>query len=55
MTSIHQSAELDKLDELEENCKAFKDAELDLMVFYLPPPHSADVLKPLAALAERVG
>lgn len=55
MTSIHQSAELDKLDELEENCKAFKDAELGLMVFYLPPPHSADVLKPLAALAERVG
>lgn len=55
MTSIHQSAELDKLDELEENCKAFKDAELDLMAFYLPPPHSADVLKPLAALAERVG
>jgi F420-dependent oxidoreductase-like protein len=55
MTSIHQSAEMDKLDELEENCKAFKEAGLDLMVFYLPPPHSADVLKPLAELAERVG
>ncbi|TDI60905.1 MAG: LLM class F420-dependent oxidoreductase [Alphaproteobacteria bacterium] len=55
MTSIHQSADMDKLDELEESCRNFKDAGLGLMVFYLPPPHSADVLAPLAAIAERVG
>jgi hypothetical protein len=46
---------MDKLDELEESCKNFKDAGLGLMVFYLPPPHSAKVLAPLAAIAERVG
>lgn len=55
MTSIHQVADVDKLDELEATCQAFKQAGLGLMVLYAPPPHSPDVLGPIAEMAERVG
>jgi F420-dependent oxidoreductase-like protein len=54
-TSIHQRAEPGGLDALEAQTAAFRDAGLDLMVFYLPPPHRPEALAPLAALAERVG
>ena len=39
----------------EASAKSFKDAGLDLIVFYLPPPHNPGVLEPLARIAERVG
>lgn len=55
MTSIHQPVDMDKLSELEDTCARFKQAGLDLMVFYLPPPHEVKVIAPLAKLAERVG
>lgn len=53
MTSIHQSAE--NLDELEENCARFNEAGLDLMLFYIPPPHNPAILEDLAGIAQRVG
>ncbi len=55
LTSIHQVADPEKLGELEEACHKFKEAGLGLMIFYLPPPHRAASLEPLAAIAERVG
>ncbi len=55
MTSIHQSADKDGLGELEENCARFKEAGLDLILFYLPPPHSPAILEDLAGIAQRVG
>ena len=55
MTSIHQEVDAGKLDVLEESCNNFKEAGLDLMIFYLPSPHSPDILTPLAELAARVG
>ena len=55
LTSIHQPVDTADLPGLETRVRAFRDAGLGMMVFYLPPPHSADVLQPLAALAERVG
>lgn len=55
MTSLHQPVDADKLGELEESCVQFKEAGLDLMLFYLPPPHSPKILGPLAELAQRVG
>jgi F420-dependent oxidoreductase-like protein len=53
MTSIHQSSE--NLDELEENCARFNEAGLDLMLFYIPPPHNPAILEDLAGIAQRVG
>jgi F420-dependent oxidoreductase-like protein len=55
MTSIHQAADAEALGELEENCKKFRDAGLDLMLFYLPPPHETPILESLADIARRVG
>ena len=55
MTSIHQPYAADDLDGLEASAVRFKDAGLDLLIFYLPPPHEAKVLEPLARIAERVG
>jgi F420-dependent oxidoreductase-like protein len=55
MTSVHQLFDVDDLDAAEANAAKFKEAGLDLMLFYLPPPHSATVLEPLARIAERVG
>ena len=54
-TSVHQPFAADGLDELEANTADFKAAGLDLMVFYLPPPHRPELLEPLARIAERVG
>ena len=53
MTSIHQPVDPDALDTLPERIRAFDDAGLDLMIFYLPPPHDPGVLNRLAAIAER--
>lgn len=39
MTSVHQAATPGGLDELEENCFKYKEGGLDLILFYLPPPH----------------
>ena len=36
------------LDALEADAVRFKEAGLGLMIFYLPPPHTPDVLEPLA-------
>ena len=55
MTSIHQPVDLANLGVLEESCRRFRDEGLGLMIFYLAPPHSAEVLKPLAEIAARVG
>ncbi len=55
MTSIHQPFAIDDLDGVEANAVKFKDAGLDLLIFYLPPPHEPGVLEPLARIAERVG
>lgn len=54
-TSLHQPVDAANLDELEESCAQFKEAGLDLMLFYLPPPHSPKVLGPLADIATRIG
>ena len=55
MTSIHQPVDEGDWAGLEAQAERFKEAGLDLMLFYLPPPHTARVLEPLARLAERVG
>ena len=55
MTSIHQPVNYDDLAETEESVRAFREAGLDLMLFYLPPPHSPQQLTALAEMAERVG
>ncbi len=55
MTSIHQPVDVHDLKTLEENCRRFRDEGLGLMLFYLPPPHSPEILKPLAEIAARVG
>ena len=54
MTSIHQPANPGQLDALPEQIQAFRAAGLDLMIFYIPPPHDAAILDRLAELAERV-
>lgn len=55
MTSIHQPVDLSDLATLEESCRRFRDEGLGLMIFYLAPPHRAEVLAPLADIAARVG
>lgn len=55
MTSLHQPVDAENLSELEDSCAQFKEAGLDLMLFYLPPPHSPKILEPLADIAGRVG
>ncbi len=55
MTSVHQPVQWDNLSATEASVRAFKAAGLDLLIFYLPPPHEAAALGPLADLAERVG
>ena len=55
MTSVHQRVDPDALSALEDNVRAFREAGLGLMIFYLPEPHDPAILGPLAALAERVG
>ncbi len=53
MTSIHQPVNPERLDLLPEQIQAFREAGLDLMIFYIPPPHDARILDRLAAVAER--
>ncbi len=55
MTSIHQPVDANDLASIESQAERFNAAGLDLMLFYLPPPHSASILEPLARIAERVG
>ena len=55
MTSVHQAAMPEGLDELEENCFKFKEGGLDLILFYLPLPHTPSILQKLASIAQRVG
>ena len=55
MTSIHQPFAADDLDSAEASAVKFKEAGLDLLLFYLPPPHQSGVLEPLARIVERVG
>ncbi len=54
LTSIHQPVDAEALDKLKDDVMAFKEAGLGMMVFYLPPPHDASILEPLAAIAETV-
>ena len=54
LTSIHQPVDAAALDQLKDDVAAFKAAGLGMMVFYLPPPHDASILEPLAAIAEAV-
>ncbi len=54
LTSIHQLVDAEALDQLKDDVAAFKEAGLGMMVFYLPPPHGASILEPLAAIAEAV-
>lgn len=54
LTSIHQPVDEQALDKLQEDVAAFKQVGLGMMVFYLPPPHDAAILEPLAAIAEAV-
>lgn len=53
MTSIHQPVDVQALDDLPERIQAFEAAGLDLMIFYIPPPHTTPILDRLAAIAER--
>ncbi|MFT5134082.1 MAG: F420-dependent oxidoreductase-like protein [Gammaproteobacteria bacterium] len=55
ITSTHIRVNHKDMAETEANCKQFKDAGLDLAICAIPPPHKPDILKPLAAIAERVG
>ena len=55
MTSVHQAATPGGLGELEESCFKFKEGGLDLLLFYLPPPHTPLILQKLAGIAQRVG
>ncbi|GAB4148894.1 MAG: LLM class F420-dependent oxidoreductase [Sphingomonadales bacterium] len=55
MTSIHQRVDEGNLEALAESCRQFRDAGLDLMIFYLPPPHTPVMLEPLAQIARDVG
>jgi F420-dependent oxidoreductase-like protein len=55
MTSIHHAPDFDNLGPTEKACAEFKEAGLGLMIFYLPPPHSAAQLEPLARIAEKIG
>ena len=52
-TSIHQVVDADDLSALADRAAALRESGLDLLIFYLPPPHRADVLEPLAELARR--
>jgi F420-dependent oxidoreductase-like protein len=55
MTSAHQPVDLDDLDDLRRRVTAFRDAGLGLLIFYLPPPHLATALEPIAEIAAQVG
>ena len=55
MTSAHQSVDLDDLDDLRRRVTAFREAGLGLLIFYLPPPHRALALEPIAEIAAQVG
>jgi alkanesulfonate monooxygenase SsuD/methylene tetrahydromethanopterin reductase-like flavin-dependent oxidoreductase (luciferase family) len=49
MTSTHLRLDPNDMDALVKETSAFADAGLDLGIVYLPPPHTAAVLEPLAA------
>ncbi len=53
MTSIHQPVDANSLGELPERINAFQEAGLDLMIFYLQPPHKVGILDTLAGIIER--
>lgn len=53
-TSIHVPVDMQALAELEQQLVQFKRAGLDLAILYLPPPHSAADLEPLADIAVKV-
>ena len=55
MTSVHQPVRYDALADVESSVRAFKAVGLDLLVFYMPPPHDSRQLVQLADIAERVG
>lgn len=55
MTSMHVPVDAGDLATVERTLEQCHAAGLDLALFYLPPPHSPDLLEPLARLAERVG
>ncbi|HEY5681439.1 MAG TPA: TIGR03560 family F420-dependent LLM class oxidoreductase [Pseudomonadales bacterium] len=55
MTSAHQPVDLDDLDDLRRRVTAFREAGLGLLIFYLPPPHRALALEPIAEIAAQVG
>jgi len=48
MTSTHLLLDPDNLDAVVSEAKAFADADLDLGIVYLPPPHTPAILEPLA-------
>ena len=51
-TSTHLRLQPDNVDAVVEEAAAFADAGLDLGIVYLPPPHTPDVLEPLAKALE---
>ena len=53
-TSIHLIANEQTLTQLPQQLRDFKEAGLDLAVFYLQPTHSPKILEPLAKIAEEV-
>lgn len=52
MSSIHIPVQKEGMDALPETLEKFREAGLGMAVFYLPPPHSIDVLEPLARACE---
>jgi F420-dependent oxidoreductase-like protein len=55
MTSVHLPVRWEDLKATEASARDFKAAGLDLLIFYLPPPHDAGSLDVLAGIGERVG
>jgi F420-dependent oxidoreductase-like protein len=55
LTSAHQPVDLDDLDDLRRRVAAFREAGLGLLIFYLPPPHRAVALEPIAEIAAELG
>jgi len=54
-TSTHLRLDPADMSPLVDEAGAFADAGLDLGIVYLPPPHSPEVLEPLAASLSAVG
>ncbi|MEX2395260.1 MAG: LLM class F420-dependent oxidoreductase, partial [Actinomycetota bacterium] len=54
MTSTHLRLDPSDLGPLVDEASALSEAGLDLGIVYLPPPHTPDVLEPLAKALEPI-